>query len=100
MTITQLFGIITLKKNLRQENSYISSLFSQGVDRIIQKVGEEAVELVIAAKNQSKERVISEAADLVFHSLVLFSALGISPNEIMQELELRNVKRNDTIQQE
>lgn len=89
MTFDELYEIIEDRKKNMPENSYVVSLFKDGNDRIIQKVGEESVEVVIAAKNESRERIISEVADLIFHLLVLLSALGIKPSEILQELETR-----------
>lgn len=71
------------------KNSYTASLFQKGKDQIIQKVGEEAVEVVVAAKNESKKEIISEMADLWFHCLVLMASLGITTTDIFQELEKR-----------
>lgn len=90
MTIDELYQIIESRKKEMPKDSYVASLFSDGKDRIIQKVGEEAVEVVIAAKNESKERVIAEVADLFFHTLVLLSNLEIQPSEICEELENRS----------
>lgn len=75
------------------KDSYTASLFKEGRDKIIQKVGEEAVEVVVAAKGKSKKRVIEELADLLFHSLILLSYLGIKPKEILEELGRRNKKQ-------
>ena len=80
--------IETRKKEL-PEGSYTASLFKKGGDKIIQKVGEEAVEVVVAAKGNDKQRVIEEFADLLFHSLILLSYLDIKPEEILDELERR-----------
>lgn len=92
MTINELYEIINKRRINAPKGSYTASLFEQGIDRIIQKVGEEAIETVIAAKNPDKERVISELADLTFHSLVMMNALGIKPSEIMTELDIRHNK--------
>jgi phosphoribosyl-ATP pyrophosphohydrolase/phosphoribosyl-AMP cyclohydrolase len=73
----------------RPRGSYVSSLIRDGIDRIAQKVGEEAVEMVIAAKNASKERLESEAADLLFHLMVLLKARGTSLNAVAQSLKKR-----------
>lgn len=89
MTLEELYKIIEERKKNNPDESYVASLFRDGTDRIVQKVGEEATEVVIAAKNESKERVISEMADLWFHTLVLLSNLEIKPSEILQELEKR-----------
>jgi len=72
------------------KDSYVATLFRLGEDRIIQKVGEEATEVVIAAKNKNKQRIISETADLLFHLLVLLSFKNITLTNIEKELESRN----------
>jgi len=90
MKINELYKIINDRKINAPENSYTASLFRQGRDRIIQKVGEEAVEVVIAAKNEDKKIIISEIADLLFHSLVLMNYLEIKPSQIMKELGARH----------
>lgn len=69
-----------------REGSYTTSLYQKGIDRIAQKVGEEAVELVIASKNDEKSRTISEAADLVYHMLVLLAEKGLSWVDLEEEL--------------
>lgn len=93
MKLEKLYQIIEDRKKKMPEDSYIVSLFRDGNDRIIQKVGEEAVEVVIAAKNNKKEQLISEVADLWFHTLVMLSALDITPEEIFDELENRYRKK-------
>lgn len=90
MTLEKLYSLIEKRKRDLPKNSYTTSLFAGGLDRIIQKVGEEAVEVVVAAKGKSRQRVIEEFADLLFHSLILLSYLGIKPKEILDELEKRN----------
>jgi phosphoribosyl-ATP pyrophosphohydrolase len=90
MILEELYKIIEDRKKNMPDKSYVSSLFRKGNDRIIQKVGEEATEVVIAAKNKDKERIISEVADLLFHILVALSAFNISLNEVLTELEKRN----------
>jgi len=72
------------------EKSYISSLFRKGINKIAQKVGEEAVELVIEAKDNNDELFKDEAADLLFHYLILLSAKGFSMKDIVGTLENRN----------
>ncbi|HHT9138905.1 MAG TPA: phosphoribosyl-ATP diphosphatase [Candidatus Wunengus sp. YC60] len=89
MNLDELFTIIQDRKKKMPKDSYVASLFKKGDDRIIQKVGEEATEVVIAAKNIDRNRIIEEIADLWFHCLVLLSQKGISPNEIFQELDRR-----------
>lgn len=73
-----------------EEGGYTSFLFAKGVDRIGKKVGEEAVEFVIAAKNTDKQGVVHEAADLLYHTVVLLSARGVKLSEVCAELCKRN----------
>ena len=77
------------KKN-PEDGAYTSFLFARGVDRISKKVGEEAVELVIAAKNAEKAGVVCEAADLLYHVTVLLAAKGVKLSEVCAELCKRN----------
>ncbi len=77
------------KKN-PEDGAYTSFLFARGVDRIAKKVGEEAVEFVIASKNAEKEGVVNEAADLLYHTMVLLSAKGVKLSEVCSELCKRN----------
>jgi phosphoribosyl-ATP pyrophosphohydrolase/phosphoribosyl-AMP cyclohydrolase len=87
--------LFTLERIIRdrQENptdeSYTSKLFAAGLNRIAQKVGEEAVELVIEAKDSDKDRFNAEAADLLYHLLVLFVEKGIQLSEVLGTLEMR-----------
>mgnify|MGYP001590695227 CR=1 FL=1 len=90
MTINELYQIIENRKKEMPKDSYVTSLFRDGKDRIIQKVGEEAIEVVIAAKNESKDRIIAEVADLWFHTLVLLANYDINLSEIQKELSKRN----------
>lgn len=91
MNLEELYKIIENRKQKKPENSYVASLFKEGKDRIIQKVGEEAVEVVIAAKNETKKRIISEVADLLFHILVLLSEYKITLKDIGEELSRRRL---------
>lgn len=85
-----LFKLVKQRKIDLPENSYTTSLYKRGSDRIIQKVGEEAVETVIAAKNKDKEEIINETSDLIFHLLVMLSDQGIELSEIVANLESRH----------
>ena len=89
MTLDELYQIIENRKNIKSENSYISNLFQKGKDRMAQKIGEEATEVVIAVKNRKKKDIIEETADLWFHSLIILSALDIKPEDIFDEFERR-----------
>lgn len=90
MTLEELYKIIEDRKKKMPADSYVASLFRDSEDRLIQKVGEEATEVIIAAKNESKQRIISEIADLWFHSLILLVSKDITINEILEELEIRS----------
>jgi len=94
MILEELYQIIEDRKKNMPKDSYVTSLFKSGRDRIIQKVGEEATEVIIAAKNKSKQRLISEVADLWFHTIILLSSSGISINEILEELGKRNENKS------
>lgn len=91
---SEMFGrlqrILTKVKKNPEDGAYTSFLFVRGIDRIGKKVGEEAVELVIAAKNDDKKIVVSEAADLLYHVMVLLNAKGVKISEVFEELCKRN----------
>ena len=80
------------KSNPENEKSYVASLFRNGINKIAQKVGEEAVEVVIEAKDENKELFLNESADLLFHYLILLQAKGHSLKEVLQVLEERHQK--------
>lgn len=88
-TLWEVYRTILKRKEQMPENSYVASLFREGNDRIIQKVGEEAIETVIASKNEDTQEFIGEFADLLFHMLVLLCAKDISFSEIMKKFEAR-----------
>jgi len=86
-------AIIRDRKNNPTENSYISGLFKKGINKIAQKVGEEAVELVIEAKDHNDELFINEAADLFFHYLILLEARGHNFKQVTDVLRVRHHKK-------
>ena len=90
--IDQLRAIIKDRKNNPSDTSYTASLFAKGINKIAQKVGEEAVEIVIEAKDDNKELFLGEAADLLFHYLVLLEAKGYELDEVMEVLVKRHTK--------
>lgn len=90
MTINKLYQIILKRQKTMPANSYVTDLFLQGFDRIIQKVGEEATEVIIASKNSDKNRFIEELADLWFHLLIAMVDKNIIIKEVYRELERRN----------
>jgi phosphoribosyl-ATP pyrophosphohydrolase/phosphoribosyl-AMP cyclohydrolase len=82
--------IINNRKLEGQPNSYTASLFAKGINKIAQKVGEEAVELVIEAKDDNTDLFLNEAADLMYHYLILLSAKNTSLNDVIEILEERH----------
>lgn len=90
--IRSLFAIITSRKQEPQEKSYTNYLFNEGIDKIGKKVGEEAMELVIAAKNNDRTDTVNETADLLYHIFVLLVNQNIEIEEILDELEKRSEK--------
>ena len=87
--VTELEEIILDRFNNRNEKSYISSLFSKGINKIAQKFGEEAVELVIESKDDKDELFLNESADVLFHFLILLKAKGFSFTDVIDKLEDR-----------
>lgn len=84
-----LFAVIRDRQQTLPENSYTAHLFRKGIDRIAQKVGEEAVEVVIAGKNRSRDEIVNESADLIYHLLVLLAECDVSLDEIRTKLAER-----------
>jgi phosphoribosyl-ATP pyrophosphohydrolase/phosphoribosyl-AMP cyclohydrolase len=82
--------VIADRKQNPAEGSYTSSLFREGLSKISQKVGEESAETIVAALGQSDERLVAEAADLMYHTLVLLAARGLSLADVEAELEKRH----------
>jgi len=91
--IDQLRAIIKDRKNNPTDTSYTSSLFAKGINKVAQKVGEEAVEIVIEAKDDNKELFMGEAADLLYHYLVLLEAKDYELDEVMDVLIERHKKK-------
>lgn len=90
--VNDLEEIIEKRKQNPQTNSYTSELFEKGINKIAQKVGEEAVELIIEAKDNNEKLFLNEAADLFFHYLVLLSAKGYKLQDVEKTLETRQKK--------
>src|SRR5215213_8229429 len=84
--------IINLRRKAPPEKSYVSALFAKGINKIAQKVGEEAVELVIESKDNNKDLFLGEAADLLFHFLVLLNAKGYNLQHVINVLQQRHSK--------
>jgi phosphoribosyl-ATP pyrophosphohydrolase/phosphoribosyl-AMP cyclohydrolase len=86
----KLSELVNQRKKDLPENSYTTKLLKEGSDRIIQKVGEEAIEVIIAAKNKSKQQIIYETADLLYHLIVMLADNQLNLTEIVKELESRH----------
>jgi phosphoribosyl-ATP pyrophosphohydrolase/phosphoribosyl-AMP cyclohydrolase len=84
--------IIRLRKQASPDESYVARLFGKGINKIAQKVGEEAVELVIEAKDNNEDLFLNEAADLMFHYLLLLNAKGYKLEDVMNVLQQRHSK--------
>jgi phosphoribosyl-ATP pyrophosphohydrolase/phosphoribosyl-AMP cyclohydrolase len=84
--------IIQLRKQAGAEESYVAKMFSKGLNKIAQKVGEEAVEMVIEAKDDNKELFLNESADLLFHYLLLLNAKGHNLADVLTILKKRHSK--------
>lgn len=91
--LSKLECIINERKNNPSDNSYTSKLFAKGINKIAQKVGEEAVEVVIEAKDDNEALFLNESADLLFHYLVLLSAKGYQLSDVLKVLEDRHNKK-------
>jgi phosphoribosyl-ATP pyrophosphohydrolase/phosphoribosyl-AMP cyclohydrolase len=87
--LAQLEQVIEQRKTADPDSSYVASLFSKGINKIAQKVGEEAVELVIEAKDQNNELFLEESADLIFHYLILLQAKGFKLADVAKILKMR-----------
>ena len=77
------------RRHADPETSYTAKLFANGPDSILKKIGEEATETVMAAKDGARERIVAETADLWFHSLVALAHFGLTPSQVLAELERR-----------
>ncbi|TCK19559.1 phosphoribosyl-ATP pyrophosphatase [Thiogranum longum] len=87
--LRQLADILEKRKQAAPDSSYVASLYSKGLDSILKKIGEEATETVIAAKDGNADQLVYEMADLWFHSLVLLAHQGLGPDQVLKELERR-----------
>ncbi len=88
-TLARLAAVIEARRAGDPEKSYVARLFSKGTDAILKKIGEEATEVVMAAKDGDRVRIVGETADLWFHSMVALAAFGLEPADVLAELERR-----------
>lgn len=87
--LQKLARILEQRKLETADKSYVASLYAKGLDTILKKIGEEATETVIAGKGGDKQQIIYETADLWFHTMVLLAHQGLSPDDVLDELQRR-----------
>ncbi len=88
-TLDKLAEVLEARKTADPDGSYVAQLYSKGLDAILKKIGEEATETVMAAKDGDADRIVCEIADLWFHTLVLLASQGLSPQDVLAELDRR-----------
>ena len=87
--LEQLTEILEQRKSASADSSYVASLYGKGLDAILKKVGEEATETVIAAKDGDRDKIVYETADLWFHTLIMLSHQGLCAEDVLDELARR-----------
>lgn len=87
--LNRLAQTLEARKHADSQSSYVARLYTQGLDSILKKIGEESTEVIIAAKGDNKEKVVYELADLWFHTLVLLAQQGLHPDDVLNELARR-----------
>lgn len=87
--LNRLAEILEQRKAADPSSSYVANLYAKGMDSILKKVGEEAIETVIAAKGGNKEEIIYETADLWFHTLIMLAKADLKPQDVLDELARR-----------
>ena len=87
--LTRLAEVLESRKGADPNSSYVAGLYAKGLDAILKKIGEEATETVMAAKDGAADKIIRETADLWFHTLVLLAQQGLHPQDVLNELERR-----------
>ena len=87
--LERLADVVESRKSGDPETSYVSRLFARGPDAILKKVGEEATETVMAAKDGDRLRIVGETADLWFHCLIMLAQYGLRPSDVLAELKRR-----------
>ncbi|RMG37657.1 MAG: phosphoribosyl-ATP diphosphatase [Gammaproteobacteria bacterium] len=87
--LNELAEVLEARKEADPDSSYVARLYSKGLDAILKKIGEEATETVMAAKDGEAEKIVYETADLWFHSLVLLAHQGLGPEDVLAELRRR-----------
>lgn len=87
--LERLAAVLEDRKQADPDSSYVARLYAKGLDAILKKVGEEATETVMAAKDGQPDKIVYEVADLWFHTLVLLAQQGLGPREVLDELDRR-----------
>lgn len=87
--LNRLAYLLEARKSADSESSYVAKLYAKGMNGILKKVGEEATEIIIAAKDGNKEALIYETADLWFHTLIMLAHAGLKPQDVLDELARR-----------
>ena len=87
--LQQLAQVLEQRKLESADSSYVAGLYAKGLDKILKKIGEEATETVIAAKDGDKEQIVYETADLWFHCMVMLANEGLGPDDVLKELQRR-----------
>ncbi|HDP88741.1 MAG TPA: phosphoribosyl-ATP diphosphatase [Thioalkalivibrio sp.] len=87
--LDRLAAVLEARKQADPDSSYVAKLYARGLDAILKKIGEEATETVMAAKDGQADKIVYEVADLWFHTLVLLAQQGLGPREVLAELDRR-----------
>ena len=87
--LERLAAVLEARKQADPDSSYVARLYAKGLDAILKKVGEEATETVMAAKDGAPDKIVYEVADLWFHTLVLLAQQGLGPHQVLEELDRR-----------
>jgi phosphoribosyl-ATP pyrophosphohydrolase len=88
-TLARLAAVIESRRGGDPDKSYVARLFHKGPDAILKKIGEEATEVVMAAKDGARDKIVGETADLWFHSMIALAQFGLTPADVLAELERR-----------
>ena len=101
--LMRLSELLEQRKSADPDSSYVAKLYAKGMDSILKKIGEEATEIVIAAKGGNKDEIIYETADLWFHTLIMLSHAGLKPQDVLNELARREglsglIEKNNRIE--
>ena len=87
--LNRLAELLEQRKSADPQSSYVAKLYAKGMDSILKKIGEEAAETIIAAKDGDRQQIIYETADLWFHTLVMLAKAGLGPDDVLKELARR-----------